>query len=191
LLKRLEKLGRVGATTSELAAASGLRPQQAAIALVALAEIGRVRPAFHNGRRVWLYGGADKRSSVRSPLQTQYTVPQAAAVTGLSEKALRRRIQRRTIKVERVGRWVFVSHAALQDAGVVDGRTKKTDLAFKTRLINDILRRGARETLSTWQISSQAGLARQATEVVLAAFVATGVVERVVAGGVAWRWVGA
>jgi excisionase family DNA binding protein len=86
------------------------------LAVVALAEVGRIRGGFRNGQRVWWYGGADKRSTVPSPLRTQYTVAEAAALTGLKEKALRRRIERNTLKVERVGRFVFVSHAALQDA---------------------------------------------------------------------------
>jgi hypothetical protein len=115
-------------------------------------------------------------------------VAEAAALTRVSEKALRRRIERRTIKVERVGRFVFVSHAALQDAGLADGRMKKTYTAFAVRLLVDMLRQQPREAMSTWQLASGAHLNRQAVEVVLAALAAAGVVDRRVAGGVVWRW---
>lgn len=188
LLKVLEDRSPEPATASELIAASGLQSQELALAVIALAEVGRIRGGYLNGRRVWWYGGADTRSTVTSPLRTQYTVAEAAALTGLTVKALRRRIERRTIKVERVGRFVFVSHAALQDAGLVDGRLKKTHAAFAVRLIADTLRQPPREAKSTWQLSTSGRLSRQAVEVVLAALTAAGVVERVRAGGVAWRW---
>jgi DNA-binding IscR family transcriptional regulator len=70
----------------------------------------------------------------------------------------------------------------------VDGRLKKTHAAFAVRLIVDTLRQPPREAKSTWQLGTSVRLSRQAVEVVLAALTAAGVVERILAGGVAWRW---
>lgn len=187
LLEFLVERSPEPATVAELTVASGLRPQQTAVAVVALAEAGRIRAGFRGGRCVWSYGGADRRSSVASPLRMQYSVAEAAALTGSSEKALRRRIERGTLEVERVGRSVFVSHAALQVAGLLDGRTKKTHTVFAVRLLLDTLRQPPREAMSTWQLSSAVSLPRQAAEIVLAALAAAGAVERVEAGGAAWR----
>jgi hypothetical protein len=176
----------------ELAGAVDLRPQQVAVALVALATIGRVSPTYDGARRrqVWSVGGADQRSSVPSPLGTQYTVAEAALATGRSEKALRGRIERRTLHVQRAGRFVFIAHAELQLRGLIDNRIKRTNTAHAARLIVERLRQLPRRGLSTWQLSNAAGLQRQTTELVLAALAAAGVVERRLAGGVVWQWIG-
>jgi hypothetical protein len=102
---------------------------------------------------------------------------------------LRRRIERGTIKAQRAGGLVYLSHAALQEAGLVDGRTKRTDAALRVRLLVDRLREPPREAMSTWQLAKGAQVHRQSAEVVLAALAAAGKVERSVAGGVTWRWV--
>lgn len=176
----------------ELGGAVDLRPQQVAVALVALATVGRVSPTYDGARRrqVWRVGGADQRSSVPSPLGTQYTVAEAALATGRSEKALRRRIERGTLHVQRAGRFVFIAHAELQLAGLIDNRIKRTQTAYAARLIVDRLRQPPRRGLSIWELSKETHLARQATEVLLAALAAAGFVERELAGGVVWRWIG-
>jgi excisionase family DNA binding protein len=182
--------GRRAYTAAELAEANGLRPQQVAIALAALGVIGHVTRAFDARRGLVVWSGArvDRRSSVASALRTQYTVAEAAAVTGRSEKALRRRIDRRTLGVTRSGRWVLIPHSALQQAGLVDNRMKSTRTTHAAQMIVQHLQRQPRKALSAWQLSTHGDLDRQATEIILAALSAVGLVEREVAGGVVWRW---
>jgi excisionase family DNA binding protein len=128
--------------------------------------------------------------SVVSALRTQYTVAEAAALTGRSEKALRRRIDRQTLQVTRSGRRVSIPHSALQRAGLVDNRLKSTRTTEAARMIVQHLQRQPREDLSAWQLSKRGHLNRQATEIILAAFSAADLVERKVVGGVVWRWRG-
>jgi hypothetical protein len=179
-------------TAAELARDTGLRPQQVALALAALGGVGHASRSFDAARRCVVWSGTrpDQRSSVNSPLRTQYTVAEAALLTRRTEKALRRRIERRTLETSRSGRRIWVSHAALQRAGLVDNRMKSTHTTGAVRIIVDRLRRQPRQALSAWQLSASSGIGRQSTEVVVAALTAAGLVERDVAGGVVWRWVG-
>jgi hypothetical protein len=177
-------------TAAELAEVTGLRSQQVAVALAALGVVGHVTQAFdtQRGSVVWSRARADQRSSVASALRTQYTVAEAAAATGRSEKALRRRIDRQTLQVTRSGRWVLIPHSALQRAGLIDNRMKSTRTTEAARMIVQHLQRQPREALSAWQLSKRGDLDRQATEIILAALSAAGLVERQVVGGVVWRW---
>jgi hypothetical protein len=148
----------VAFTASALAQASGLRPQQASVALVALAAAGRAIPTYDKTRRsqIWRSG--------------------------------RRRIERRTLRAQRVGRNVYVSNRALVLAGLTEGSLRRTHTTHGVRLIIDLLRQPPRRSLSAWKVSKKTGLPRQTTEVVLAALAAAGVVDRELAGGIAWRW---
>jgi hypothetical protein len=177
-------------TAAELSEASGLRPQQTSVALVTLAAVGRVTRAYDQARRmnVWQRGQGE---DVERPQWDRWcTIAEAAEITGRTEKALRRRVERKTLRVQRVGRRVFVSQRALALAGLGDGRLKRTHTAHGIRLITDLLRQPPRRGLSVWKASREARMPRQTTEVILAALAAAGVVKRELAGGVAWRWTG-
>jgi hypothetical protein len=176
-------------TAAELSEASGLRPQQTSVALVTLAAVGRVARAYDRARRTHVWQRAGGGDIERPPWDRWCTIAEAAEMTGRTEKALRRRVERRTLSAQRVGRNVFVSHRALALAGLVDGGLKRTRTAHGVRLITDLLRQPPRRGLSA-KVSKEARLPRQTTEVVLTALVAAGVVERELAGGVAWRWLG-
>lgn len=174
----------------ELAQAVELPPQQTALALSALAVVGRASAGYDADRRrqVWRAGSSDQTSSVSSPLRTDYTVAEAAKLTGRSEKALRGRIERGTLLAHRSRRWVFISHAALQHAGLIDNRVKRTYTNDRIRLVVDVLRKEPRRGYSAWELGAASGLRRQTTEVVLASLAAADLVERELAGGLVWRW---
>jgi hypothetical protein len=190
LLDCLEVSPRVGFTASELSEASGLRPRQTSVALVTLAAVGRVTRAYDRTRRKHVWRRRHGEDVERPPRDRWCTIAEAAEITGRTEKALRRRVERKTLPVQRVGRHVFVSHRALALAGLGDGWLKRTHTAHGVRLITDLLRQPPRRGLSAWKVSKEARLPRQTTEVVLAALAAAGVVKRELAGGVAWRWIG-
>jgi excisionase family DNA binding protein len=144
------------------------------------------------------------RSTVSSPLRELYTVAEAAEVTGRSQKALRRRIERGTLSVVRIGRRdLFVAHSELQMAGLVDSRPRTSMTAIKLRAVIDLLRKRPRRGISAWQASraplkhplgkgfpEDMVLPRQTVEVALASWGAAGLVTRELEGGVAWRWIG-
>jgi hypothetical protein len=187
LLAQLEANRQVTFTASALAEASGLHPQQASVALVALAAAGVVIPAYDRARhsQVWRSAGHEKAQAL--PPDRVLTIAEAATLTGRTEKALRRRVERRTLRAQYVGRSVYVSHRALVQAGLTEGSLKRTSTAHGARLIIDLLRQ-ERRGLSTWKASNTGHLPRQTTEIVLAALAAAGLVTRELAGGVAWRW---
>ena len=178
--------------TAELEAKTGLRPQQMSVALVVLEALGRVGRRYDAGRRryVWQNGIGDRASTVRSPLRTWYTIQEAAQMTAMSEKSLRRKIERHTIPIQHEGRRVLISHATLQRAGLIDNRSKQTRTARAVRTIIDALRRPPRRGMSAWQLSERGPLPRQTTETAMAALSAVGLVVRELEGGVVWRWIG-
>jgi hypothetical protein len=140
-------------------------------------------------RRAYVWSIAKSGTTQRRSKDRWYTIREAALVTGRTEKALRRRLERRTLRAQREGSKVLVSHRALAAAGLVDSQLKRTDTAHGIRLILDYLRRPPRRGASSWQLSKQGRLPRQTAEVALATLAAAGVVKRELAGGVAWRWV--
>jgi hypothetical protein len=190
LLAHLEAHRQGAFTASALAEASGLRPQQASVALVALAAAGRVIPTYDKTRRSQVWRSGRNQEAKALPRDGLLTIAEAATLTGRTEKALRRRVERKTLRAQRVGRGVYVSHRALVLAGLTEGSLKRTHTAHGARLIIDLLRRPPRRGLSTWKAATEGGLRRQTTEVVLAALAAADLVTRELAGGVAWRWTG-
>lgn len=177
-------------TASALAEASGLRPQQASVALMALAVAGRVVPTYDETRRSQAWRSRRSEEAKALPPDRLLTIAEAATLTGRTEKALRRRVERKTLQAQRVGRNVYVSHRALLLAGLIEGSLRRTSTAHGARLIIDLLRQPPRRGLSTWKAATTGGLPRQTTEVVLAALAVAGLVKRELAGGVAWRWAG-
>jgi hypothetical protein len=190
LLAHLEANRQGAFTASALAEASGLRPQQASVALVALAAAGRVTPTYDETRRTQVWRSERNEEAKALPRDRVLSIAEAVTLTGRTEKALRRRVERKTLQAQRVGRNVYVSHRALVLAGLMEGSLKRTRTAHGARLIIDLLRQPPRRGLSTWKASTTGHLPRQTTEVVLAALAAANLVKRELAGGVAWRWVG-
>jgi DNA-binding transcriptional MerR regulator len=123
-----------------------------------------------------------------SALRTFYTVQETALIAGVSEKALRRRIERKTLPVAREGRRVFVSHAVLRLAGLVEGRRRQGRGVEGIQAIIDVLRRQPRERLSAWQLQRRSGLSRQRVETVMAGLTVAGRTRRELSGGIVWRW---
>jgi hypothetical protein len=108
-------------------------------------------------------------------------------VTGRTEKALRRRIERGTLSVFRVGRFVYTTHADLQVAGLVDNRPKKTETAKKILALADGMRSSGREYVGEGSLP-RVGLVRTDVLVIMGAWWAAGLVEP--AGRrTAWRWI--
>ena len=179
-------------TAKELAEASDLREQQVAVALTTLRVIRRVVREYDSvrGRNVWRAGGPPARSEKRDrpAAATFYSVPEAAAVTGQSEKALWSRIQRKTLPVVHEGKRVLVPRSALQAAGLVDGRWRRTHTAAGIEAMIDVLRREKGRALSTWQLRRASLLRRQTCELALTTLVVAGLVARKPAGGVVWAW---
>jgi hypothetical protein len=190
LIARLEAAHPRGFTATELGENSGLRPQQVSVVLTALAVLGRVTAIYASDRRAYVWSSTRTDTTRRSSKDHWYTIKEAARITGRTEKALRRRVERGTLRVQRHGSRVEVSHRALAAAGLIEGRPRPTSRAQGIRLIVYYLRRPPRRGASAWQLSSTGRLPRQTTEVALATLAAAGVVKRELAWGVAWRWVG-
>jgi hypothetical protein len=178
-------------TTDELAQFAGLTRQRASFALVALEVVGRATRRYDPElrRQVWLGQETDRASTVKSPLRTFYSVSQAARVSGRTEKALRRRMERGTLPVVREGRHVYLTHAALQVAGLVDQRPKRTWTGNAISAFADAMRQTATSYIGYRSLPSTV-FAPSNCLVILAAWSAAGLVEAR-AGGLAWRWRGA
>jgi hypothetical protein len=178
-------------TQAELALASGLRPQQAAIVLLALAEVDCVSAVYdQDGRRlVWRLASSDpSRASLAWASGTMFSVSDAAELTGRSPEALRARIARGTLRATRVGKRLYVSYADLRLAGLVGASGRRTETALGMRFLVDRLKRQPRDAPSAWMLSSASRLSRQTVEVAMAALTAAGYVEREVQGGIVWTW---
>jgi hypothetical protein len=194
LLSRFEGSSGGVFTAVELANATGLSPQQVAVVLPALELLGRVSQRRDPERRrvVWMLPSEVRPApqAVRSPLRTWYTVNEAAALVGLSESALYGRIERKTVQVVREGRRIFVSHGALQAAGLLN-KSRPTATTSRIEALVEALRRKPRRRFSTWQLVNLSNLPRQSAETALATFAAAGVVDRAPSAGMAdWLWVG-
>jgi excisionase family DNA binding protein len=176
-------------TTAELLNQTCLSAPQLSDVLQTLAVAGVVAENQSGGLRRWSLAtsGGRRESSVSSPLRTFYTVREAAELSGLTEKAVRRRIERGTLLAVREGRAVLVSHSALQMAGLVDRRRKRSRAAIGAQTAIDLLKRG-REQMSAFQLSGPTGLRRQRVETVMATLTAVGLTRREMSGGIVWRW---
>jgi hypothetical protein len=178
-------------TVKELAEASGLREQQTAVALATLRVIRLVVREYDSMRRrhVWRVGSPPaSEKGDQAAAATFYSVPEAAEETGRSEKALWSRIQRKTLPVVHEGKRVLVPRSALQAAGLVDDRWRRTHTAAGIEAMIDVLRLERGRPLSTWQLTGASRLHRQTCELALLTLVVAGLVERKPAGGVVWAW---
>jgi hypothetical protein len=191
LLRLIEAPGSTF-TVKELAELSGLRHQQASVALTTLQILRRAVRVYDPVRRqqVWRSGSspAGKRKGGTPAAATFYSVPEASEITGHSEKALWSRIQRKTLPVVHEGKRVLVSRSALQVAGLIDGRWRRTQTAERIEAMVDVLRLERGAALSTWQLEQASRLPRQSCELALATLLVAGRVERRPAGGVVWAW---
>jgi DprA winged helix domain len=144
-------------TMDDLARASGLSAKKVAVVLAALEVTGNARRTPTNSAlRLWAWNTEppDRQSSVSSPIQKIYTVKEAADLTGLSEKAIRRRLEREAfmqtdrrlappdlLAPKRAGP-IYISHRELQDAGLVDNRYPRTSTARNIEKLHHALSRG-------------------------------------------------
>lgn len=191
LLSVLETAPLSWFTVKDLAEVSGLQQQQAAVALTTLRVIRRALREYDSVRRqqVWRSGSPPTRKTGGPPAAaTFYSVREAAEITGQSEKALWSRIQRKTLPVVHEGKRVLVPRSALQVAGLIDGRWRRTQTAERIEAMIDVLRLERETPLSTWQLQRASRLPRQTCELALTTLLAAGCVERRPAGGVVWAW---
>jgi hypothetical protein len=89
----------------------------------------------------------DRTSSVSSAVQTVYTVTEASRVAGISEKAIRRRLERGTLAttLARGEGMIRIPHQALQLAGLVDNRYRRTATSRQVDVLrNELLAKRAR-----------------------------------------------
>ena len=159
VVRMLRKSAPSCLTTKELARASGLSTKKVAIVLTSLEITGEARRIpTDSALRLWAWNteSPDRRSTVQSPIRKVYTVKEAADLTGLSEKALRRRLERDTFMAAERRRAprdplapkregpIFISHYELQDAGLVDNRYPRTSTARNVEKLHHALSRGER-----------------------------------------------
>jgi predicted transcriptional regulator len=130
-----------------------------------------------------------------------YTVQEAAKLTGRSENALRKRMDRGSLKFIRQrigsGRMVrAIPDYELAKAGLLKASPTQTDEGI-ARLI-EYLRQRPNIPLQTHSLKSQSGLSRQPAEIALATLRALGHVEKTNEPPpdgtgrprVVWRWTG-
>jgi hypothetical protein len=184
-LVRLFEDEGVALTTAEVALQTGFPQQAAAVALETMRAIGRVSRTWDQDLRIWRWAAATGPAEVPPEREDRlYTIAEAAAATGLSEKAIRRRVERRTLAASveggghdgRGGRRVL-THEALLRAGLLEGapRTTKTSRGIE-RMLTHL--RGATQPLTTDGLREHAGVPRQVCEVALVVLRAAELVTR-------------
>jgi hypothetical protein len=180
-------------TAEQLGRLAGLSHQRVSVALVALEVTRRATRRYDAElhRDVWLGMRTDHSSTASSALRTTYSIAEAARVTRRTEKALRRRIERGTLSVFRVGRFVYTTHADLQVAGLIDNRPKMTVTARRILALTEELRASGRRSSGREYVGEASlpdvGFRRTDLLVVMGVWQAVGLVERT--GDTAWRWV--
>jgi predicted ArsR family transcriptional regulator len=132
---------------------------------------------------------------------TRYSVKEAAALTGLTEKAIRRRLDRGTLDATYEtqgggGRMVrMVTRQALARAGLLgEGRVDRSDK--QVRWLIAYLKRRPGQPLNTHVLAKQSGLPRQACQTALTTLRALDLVQKSEESPpdgrgrprVTWRW---
>lgn len=189
-----------GLATKQLALAAGLPVQTASVVLHTLRQLqlaDRVRDP-DTRLQMWRWRGdkpALRRSAAPSSGQP-YTIDEAAALTGLTPKALRRRIERGTLGYFAERRRRLIPHAALESANLLGGRADKTEIERNTRRVIYVLATMPREKTKTTrelQLEMQPLIYRPVVETTLATLRALRLVDRSYNESFKefeWRWTG-
>jgi hypothetical protein len=186
--------------TKQLAAAAGLPDQAAAIVLHTLRQLQLVDREMDRETRLhmweWRGGKPRLRSKPSAPSSNEaYTVEQAASLTGLTPKAIRRRIERGKLEYFTEDRRRMIPHDGLVRANLLGDRADKTKTERGIRRAIFVLSRSREgKGFTTWELRREAMLGRQVLETVLASLQALELVSGSYHMGYRqfeWRWTGA
>jgi hypothetical protein len=184
--------------TKQLAAAAGLPLQVVAIVLHTLRQLQLVDREMERETRLNMWGWRGGQPCLR-PKQAgssneAYTVEQAASLTGLTPKAIRRRIERGTLACFIVNRRRMIPHDGLLSANLLGDRADKTETERGIRRTIFVLSRSREgKAFTTWELQREAMLGRQVLETVLATLQALELVSGTYHTGYRqfeWRWTG-
>lgn len=133
-------------------------------------------------------------------MTTLLTVKEAAEAAGITEKAIRRRIERDTLWSEKIDGRLLIAQADLRRAGLLETMRDTRTNAGAARLVEFLSHRRG-EDFSTYELMDQSLLPRQTCAVALITLRAAGMVEKRYdptrvnrwtrgQGLTTWRWIG-
>lgn len=197
-LIRLVAGGEEHLTTAEASLRTGFRPQAAAIAMETLRAIGWVESVWEPDLRMWRWAPLDPGGYSPPPRQARpedrvYTISEAATASGLSRRAIQRRVERGTLAsyIPPGERRRVVSHEALLLGGLVDRaiRTNATSRGI-SRIVQQLLADPS-QVKTVAELQPHALLPRQVCELALIVLRAAALVERTYDSRFrqyTWRW---
>jgi hypothetical protein len=185
-------------TAKELAALSGFPYPACSMALAAL-RAGRLivrqydSELKHQMWRRFSSGEAEPEASFEAELDGRVYIPEAAELTGRSEKLIRSRMDRGTLAAYVEKRRRYTTRRALIAAGLLEGGKARTRTDRGMFNLVEWLSLRPGEYFATSYLAKQSGLKRQGCETALAALEAAALTHRdhdVTYQNAVWTWIG-
>lgn len=197
-LIELVTAGAAPLTTARIRLETGFTTQATAIAMETLKAVGWVEKVWDADLRIWQWALRNPAGytppAERPPREDRlYTVAEAAVATGLTETAIRRRVERRTLFAVRGGDRgrLVITHEALLRAGLIDRAVPMTLTCRRIwRMVED-LRGDPNRPRTVEELRQHTGASRQVCEIALIVLRAAGLVAREFRRGYGqytWTW---